>query len=118
MQVPVQIVFEHVAQSDAVEARVKSEAEKLEQFYERITAARVVIGNERLFKARKIDVPADAELALPPEIPSHDQDDAQNNAGHHGAAVFLPPFLDGFELFFFGIVDFHVDLFRALQGVC
>jgi ribosome-associated translation inhibitor RaiA len=44
MQVPLQIAFEHVIHSDAIEARVRSEAEKLEQFYDRVTSARIVIG--------------------------------------------------------------------------
>jgi cold shock CspA family protein/ribosome-associated translation inhibitor RaiA len=44
MQVPLQIVFEHVAHSDAVEAAVRKEAERLERFYDRITSAQVVIG--------------------------------------------------------------------------
>jgi ribosome-associated translation inhibitor RaiA len=43
MQVPVQISFEHFPHSDAIEARVREEVGKLEQFYDRITAARVVI---------------------------------------------------------------------------
>jgi len=44
MQVPLQIAFENIGHSDAIEARVREEAHKLEQFYERITSARVVIG--------------------------------------------------------------------------
>jgi len=43
MQVPVQIVFEHVDHSDAIEAGVHKEAQRLERFYDRITSARVVI---------------------------------------------------------------------------
>jgi cold shock CspA family protein len=44
MQVPVQIAFEDIGHSDAIEARVREETHKLEQFYERITSARVIIG--------------------------------------------------------------------------
>jgi len=44
MQVPLQIAFEHIGPSDPIEARVREEAEKLEEFYERITSVRVVIG--------------------------------------------------------------------------
>jgi cold shock CspA family protein/ribosome-associated translation inhibitor RaiA len=44
MQVPLQVVFEHIAHVDYIEERVREEAEKLEQFYDRITSARVVIG--------------------------------------------------------------------------
>jgi cold shock CspA family protein len=43
MQVPLQIVFEHIGHSDAIEAAVRKEAERLERFYGRITSARVVI---------------------------------------------------------------------------
>jgi ribosomal subunit interface protein len=43
MQLPLQIMFEHVAQSDALEAAVRKEAQKLERFFDRITSARVVI---------------------------------------------------------------------------
>jgi cold shock CspA family protein/ribosome-associated translation inhibitor RaiA len=43
MQVPLQIVFEHIGHSDALEAAVRKEAERLERFYHRITSARVVI---------------------------------------------------------------------------
>jgi cold shock CspA family protein/ribosome-associated translation inhibitor RaiA len=41
--VPLQIIFEHIGKSDALEAAVRKEAERLERFYERITSARVVI---------------------------------------------------------------------------
>ena len=44
MQIPLQIVFEHIGHSDAIEANVGREAQKLERFYERITSARVVVG--------------------------------------------------------------------------
>lgn len=44
MQVPLQIVFEHMGSSDPIEARIREEARKLEEFHKRITAARVVIG--------------------------------------------------------------------------
>jgi cold shock CspA family protein/ribosome-associated translation inhibitor RaiA len=44
MQVPLQISFEHIAHVDYIEERVRKEAERLEQFGERITSARVVIG--------------------------------------------------------------------------
>jgi ribosome-associated translation inhibitor RaiA len=44
MQVPLQIVFEGVGQSGAIEIRVREEIGKLEKFYDRITAARVVVG--------------------------------------------------------------------------
>jgi ribosome-associated translation inhibitor RaiA len=47
METPVQISFEHVEHSDAVEHRVRDELDKLEQFYGRLTTARVVIDREQ-----------------------------------------------------------------------
>jgi ribosome-associated translation inhibitor RaiA len=43
MQLPSQVVFEHLEQSDPLEARVREEAKKLEEFYGRITSVRVVV---------------------------------------------------------------------------
>jgi cold shock CspA family protein/ribosome-associated translation inhibitor RaiA len=43
IQTPVIIAFEGIGHSDAIEARIRQEAEKLEQFHERITSARVVV---------------------------------------------------------------------------
>jgi len=43
MQVPLQITFEGIGHSDAIEARIKEETEKLGQFHSRITSARVVV---------------------------------------------------------------------------
>jgi ribosome-associated translation inhibitor RaiA len=43
MQVPLQIVFEHIEHSDTLEATVRKEAQRLERFSDRITSARVVI---------------------------------------------------------------------------
>lgn len=44
MQVPLQIAFEHMPPSEAIEARIRREAAELEKFYERMTAMRVVVG--------------------------------------------------------------------------
>lgn len=43
MEVPMQLTFEHVEHSDAIEARVRDEMAKLEVFYNRITSARIVV---------------------------------------------------------------------------
>jgi cold shock CspA family protein/ribosome-associated translation inhibitor RaiA len=43
MQVPIQVSFEGIDHSDALEARIREEVDKLEKFNERITSARVVI---------------------------------------------------------------------------
>jgi ribosomal subunit interface protein len=47
MQVPVQVVFEHIEHSDAIDARVRQEAEKLERYYDRITSLRVVVARSQ-----------------------------------------------------------------------
>jgi ribosomal subunit interface protein len=44
MQLPLQITFRDLPRSDAVEANVREKAEKLDQFYDRIMACRVVLG--------------------------------------------------------------------------
>jgi cold shock CspA family protein/ribosome-associated translation inhibitor RaiA len=44
MQIPLQITFEHLAHSDALEAAVRKEALRLERFYDRITSVHAVIG--------------------------------------------------------------------------
>ena len=43
MQTPLQISFEGISHSAAIEARIREEADKLEQFYGRITSMRVVV---------------------------------------------------------------------------
>lgn len=43
MQVPLQIDFQNMDRSDAVEARVRERVDKLEQFYPRITGCRVTV---------------------------------------------------------------------------
>jgi ribosome-associated translation inhibitor RaiA len=43
MQVPLQISFEHIGHSEALETVVRKEAQKIERFYDRITSARVII---------------------------------------------------------------------------
>jgi cold shock CspA family protein/ribosome-associated translation inhibitor RaiA len=43
MQVPLQIVFEGLDSSEALESLIRSEAEKLERIFDRITSARVVV---------------------------------------------------------------------------
>jgi ribosomal subunit interface protein len=43
MQVPLEIVFEDMDPSDAIDARLREEAAKLEQFTDRITSARIVV---------------------------------------------------------------------------
>lgn len=50
MEVPLEVVFEGMAPSDAVRARVVQEAGKLEQFHRRITSCRAVVEAPRHHK--------------------------------------------------------------------
>jgi len=47
MQTPIQISFEHIEHSSAIEHRVREQLKKLEQFCGRLTAARVVVAREQ-----------------------------------------------------------------------
>lgn len=43
MQLPLQVTFRDMPRSEAVEARIKEKAEKLDKFYDRIMSCRVVV---------------------------------------------------------------------------
>jgi ribosomal subunit interface protein len=43
MQLPIQVTFRHMGHSDAIEAKVRERAEKLNQFYDHIMSCRVII---------------------------------------------------------------------------
>jgi cold shock CspA family protein len=72
MQSQLQVTFKDVAHSDVIEARVRSEAEKLEEFYDRITSMRVVIARPQhrhhkgdIYHIRiHITVPEAADIAI------------------------------------------------------
>jgi cold shock CspA family protein/ribosome-associated translation inhibitor RaiA len=65
MQVPLQIVFEHIGHSAAVEAAVRKEGARLERFYDRITSARVVIGRPQHSHQKGDTYSVRIHLALP-----------------------------------------------------
>lgn len=46
MQIPLQITFKDIPQSDAVEARIREKAAKLERFHDRIISCRIVLSKE------------------------------------------------------------------------
>lgn len=87
MQVPMQIAFEHVAHSDAVEARVRSEAQKLEQFYERITAARVVIAKPQHSQQKGNTYSVRIHLTLPGGADIHVTRDPGEDGRHEEVSV-------------------------------
>ncbi len=43
MQLPIQITFQNLGRSEAIEARIRGRAEKLDQYYDRIMSCRVVV---------------------------------------------------------------------------
>ncbi len=55
MQVPLQVTFEGIQHSDAIEARIREEADKLEQFFGRLISARVVVARPQ-HRHRKGDI--------------------------------------------------------------
>jgi ribosomal subunit interface protein len=48
MQIPLQVTFRHLAPSEALDARIREKAAKLEQFFPHITSCRVVVEEQRL----------------------------------------------------------------------
>ncbi len=72
MQTPLQVSFEGIGHSDAIEARVRDEADKLEQFYDRITSMRVVVARPQhrhtkgdTYQIRiHLSVPGAADIAI------------------------------------------------------
>jgi ribosomal subunit interface protein len=72
MQTPLQLSFENIGHSDAIEARIREEVDKLEQFFDRITSMRVVVGRPQhrhhkgdIYQIRiHITVPGAADLAI------------------------------------------------------
>jgi cold shock CspA family protein/ribosome-associated translation inhibitor RaiA len=72
MQTPLQLTFENIGHSDPIEARIRGEAVKLTEFYDRITSMRVVVGRPQhrhhkgdVFQIRiHITVPGAADIAI------------------------------------------------------
>ncbi len=72
MQVPLQVTFENIGPSEAIEARIREEVDKLEQFYDRITSARVVVARPQhrhhkgdVYQVRiHLTAPGDSDIAI------------------------------------------------------
>ncbi len=82
MQVPVQISFRDMPVSDAVEAACWAEAEKLDRFYDRITACRIVVSEASgdgpggaTFQVRIDLAVPDGDIIINREPPAHHGDD-------------------------------------------
>ena len=65
MQVPLQIIFEHIDRSDAIEAAVRKEAERLERFFDRITSTRVVVARPQHRRHKGDTYSVRVHIALP-----------------------------------------------------
>ncbi len=84
MQLPLQITFRHMPRSEAMEARIRELAQKLEKFYDRITSCRVVVEpagrhhhKGRLYNVR-IDVTVPGRELVVSHLPEdhHEYEDA------------------------------------------
>ncbi len=72
MQTSLQLSFEDIGHSDFIEARIREEADKLEQFYDRITSMRVVVARPQhrhhkgdIYQIRiHMTVPGAADIAI------------------------------------------------------
>jgi cold shock CspA family protein/ribosome-associated translation inhibitor RaiA len=72
MQTPLQLTFEDIGHSDFIESRIREEAGKLEQFYDRITSMRVVVARPQhrhhkgdIYQIRiHMTVPGAADIAI------------------------------------------------------
>ncbi|NOQ78311.1 MAG: 30S ribosomal protein S30 [Gammaproteobacteria bacterium] len=73
MQIPLQITFRHMDSSDAVEAKIRERAEKLERFAENITSCRVIVESPHKHHHRGQLYSVKIEITLPSEeiIVSH-----------------------------------------------
>ena len=80
MQLPLQITFRDVEASDAIEARIKENTDRLERFYDRITGCRVVVASStrRGHKGRLYQIGID--LTVPGGEIVVNRDPGQNRA--------------------------------------
>lgn len=66
MQIPVEVTFKDLDHSEAVEAKVREEAQKLERFFSHITSCRVVIEAPHKHQARGRLFHVGIHLTVPP----------------------------------------------------
>jgi len=65
MQIPIQVTFRNLDQSDFIEAAVKEKAEKLEQFADTITSCRVIIEAPHKHHHKGVIYRVKVDLTLP-----------------------------------------------------
>ena len=82
MRIPLQITFRNIPPSEAVEAKIRTLAAKLDRFYNRITSCRVIVDaphrhqrNGKLYQVRIDMTVPNGEIVIkrdPPERQSHE----------------------------------------------
>ena len=65
MRFPVQITWRDMAPSTAVGAKIREEAEKLEEFYDRITSCRVTVEIPRRYRSGEYQFHIRIDLTMP-----------------------------------------------------
>jgi ribosome-associated translation inhibitor RaiA len=65
MRLPVQITWRNIAHSPVVETKIREEAAKLEEFYDRITSCRVAIEIPRRYQNGKYQFHIRIDLTVP-----------------------------------------------------
>ena len=77
MQIPLQITFHDLAQSDAIEAEIRERAEKLERFHEHIIRCRVTVEpqGKHSHQGRRYDVHLDITVPAGEVIVARDHAD-------------------------------------------
>jgi len=93
MQLPLQITFRHMEKSEALEARIREKAEKLEKFASRITSCRVVVEQSHKHKHKGNGFQIHLDITVPGEeiLVSRESD------GNHGHADPYIVVRDAFE---------------------
>lgn len=85
MIIPVQITFRNMPASDALTARVQEEAEKLDEFYPRITSCRVIIEAPHRHHKRGEQLHVRIELGVPGTEIVVRHEPSLHSAVQHGA---------------------------------
>ena len=75
MQVPLQITFRNIERSDALEARIRADASKLERFHPRITRCRVTIEETQRHHTQGRQYAVSIEVRVPGKDLSSAKDD-------------------------------------------
>ena len=65
MQLPLQVVLKDIDRSEALEARIRADAAKLEHFHARIVSCRVTVDEEHRHKAQGREFSVHIEVRVP-----------------------------------------------------